>query len=467
MIDVEITQGKYWNGSQMSYGLYKFLVAFPLTGALGFDHFALRSPITGILKLISLVPLLGFWYFYDIAQAFGEDELTKQYGLSIPFYGPIGLGAGIFGDGKPSPKDIPRPWLFMVYIITTLLFICLPINKLVISDFVGALIQFIYLITIILAPVALVWSIIDIYRGVFDTRGLLEKGGYHMFPSNFRGEYSDRSVLGTLPAVPIPPIISEDVRFAALLGPQAAAAEFVAELSGVDPALRPVTGLKKIPEKIIQKTLDPIMAKMPIDKLKELQKNPIPTLEAETIKAAKESIASIIPAMPNIPDPAAMASAAAANATAKVKAATDAAHSTAAQAVAATKGATDAASAVTKAATDAASQGAAVTKGVTDAASSATKGVTDAASAATKGVTDAASAATKGATDAASAATKIKHVGGGSDDDTTTAFALFTTGIVAFSGYVFYIFRNTFKKPERSDDPPSDPRTVRIPSEAI
>jgi hypothetical protein len=458
MIDVKITQGKYWNGSQFSYGLYKFLVAFPLTGALGLDHFALRSPITGILKCITLVPLLGFWYFYDIAQAFGEEELVQKYGLSIPLYGPIGIGAEMFHNNitKPSPKEAPRPWLFILYIITTCLFVIFPINKLVIGDFAGALIQFIYFITIILAPVALVWGIIDIYRGIFDTRSLLEKGGYHMFPSNFHGKYSDRSVLGPLQAEPIPAIISEDVKFAALLGPQAAATELVAELAGVDPALRPVAGLKKIPEKIIKQTLDPLMARMPVDKLKELQKDPIPALEKELYNTTKDSLTSLIP---SIPDPTVAAANARKAATLQGAVALDAA----------TKGVTDAASLGAQAtkdvailgaqAKDAASLGAQATKGVADVGAHATK---DISSGLVTKVTP--SPVKKGLT---SLRNPIKHVGGGSEDDTPTAFALFTTGILAFSGYVFYMFRNKYKPPERSDDPPSDPRTIRIPSETI
>jgi hypothetical protein len=43
----------------------------------------------------------------------------------------------------------------------------------------------------------------------------------------------------------------------------------------------------------------------------------------------------------------------------------------------------------------------------------------------------------------------------------STSVLLFTITLVAFSGYVFYTMRNTYKKPEKSDDPPREPATVR------
>ena len=95
-IDVGVTQGKYWDGAQIPYWLYLLFVIFPLTGLLGLDHLLLRSPQTFLLKVITMVPLFGFWYFYDIAQAVGERDLVEKYGIGVPYYGPIGLGAGMF-----------------------------------------------------------------------------------------------------------------------------------------------------------------------------------------------------------------------------------------------------------------------------------------------------------------------------------------------------------------------------------
>ena len=86
-IDVGITQGSYWGGGQIPYWLYMVFVILPFTGLLGLDHLLLRSPQTFILKLLTMIPLFGFWYFYDIGQAFGERELVEKYGLGVPYNG--------------------------------------------------------------------------------------------------------------------------------------------------------------------------------------------------------------------------------------------------------------------------------------------------------------------------------------------------------------------------------------------
>jgi hypothetical protein len=127
--------------------------------------------------------LFGFWYFYDIAQL-GEGETIKKNGIGIPFYGPQGIGAGIFiepGKGL-SPKEMPRPWAFIGYVLTSILFLAFPINKLIVGDYYGALAQ---LCMLIIAPLALAWSIYDIYRILFDTQGVMEKGTARIPPATF------------------------------------------------------------------------------------------------------------------------------------------------------------------------------------------------------------------------------------------------------------------------------------------
>ena len=78
-LNVEITQSTYWKGGQIPYWLYMVFVILPFTGVLGVDHLLLRSPITAVLKFLSMVPLFGFWYFYDLFQLFGDEEFVKKY----------------------------------------------------------------------------------------------------------------------------------------------------------------------------------------------------------------------------------------------------------------------------------------------------------------------------------------------------------------------------------------------------
>lgn len=211
-LNVEITQGSYWKGGQIPYWLYMVFVILPFTGMLGADHLLLRSPITAVLKFLSMIPLFGFWYFYDIAQL-GERDLITKNGISIPFYGPMGIGAGIFTEkGQPiSPPEVPRPWIFMAYVITSLLFVAFPVNKIIIGDYWGA---FALLGMYVLSPltlgllifVAIGWGLYDIYRIFFKTGDLFEKGAARIFPASLAvGDYFNRGVMGPLPAEPHDP----------------------------------------------------------------------------------------------------------------------------------------------------------------------------------------------------------------------------------------------------------------------
>ena len=196
MLDKEITKGAYWGGSQIDYWVYLIAVWF---GFLGADHLLLRSPLTAILKVLSIIPLFGFWYFYDIAQAYGEADLVKKYGIAVPFYGPIGVGTGMFHEPgvRPAPADSPRPWRYMAYAIVTCMLVAFPVNKLVIGDYAGFMAQCLMYIMFPLTFMAIFWGFYDIYRVLFDTRGVLDKGAARVFPADmFLDPYFDPHVLG-------------------------------------------------------------------------------------------------------------------------------------------------------------------------------------------------------------------------------------------------------------------------------
>ena len=205
-LNIEITQGSYWKGTQIPYWLYKLFVILPFTGLLGLDHLLLRSPITAILKCLSIIPLFGFWYFYDIAQL-GEADLIKTNGIGVPFYGPVGIGAGIFNSkGQPvSPPEVARPWRYIGYVLTSLLFIAFPVNKLVLGDYWGALAQTVmYFGPLIFMAVG--WGFYDTYRILFDSKNLMEKGPSRIPPASWiiDGNF-DRSHLGPSSSEPHDP----------------------------------------------------------------------------------------------------------------------------------------------------------------------------------------------------------------------------------------------------------------------
>ncbi|NBO71401.1 TM2 domain-containing protein [bacterium] len=222
LIDVRITQGDYWKGSgkgggQVGYWVYIVFVC--IFGILGLDHLLLRSPMTFLLKALTMIPLLGFWWLYDIAQATGEWELIKEHGIGIPIYGPMGIGKGIFineNSTNVSPPDIPRPWAFIAYVFFTMLFSMFPLNKIVVGDYMGAVAQLLMYFPGMLffgigVFLAMGWGLYDLYRIFFDTRGVLEKGVARIPPATWwpfkMDPYAKRASLGPLKNDPDTPTL--------------------------------------------------------------------------------------------------------------------------------------------------------------------------------------------------------------------------------------------------------------------
>jgi hypothetical protein len=78
--------------------MLRFLSAVPFTGVLGIDHFYLRSPLTGIAKLLTLGGF-GIWWLWDALQVHTESERVVKYGLSLPFDLKLGIGQGMIVEG--------------------------------------------------------------------------------------------------------------------------------------------------------------------------------------------------------------------------------------------------------------------------------------------------------------------------------------------------------------------------------
>ena len=70
-----------------------------ILGIFGVDHFFMRSPWTGIVKLLTGGGL-GLWWIWDIVQLWFEDDTVLRYGMSTPFDFITGIGQGMFLDGK-------------------------------------------------------------------------------------------------------------------------------------------------------------------------------------------------------------------------------------------------------------------------------------------------------------------------------------------------------------------------------
>jgi hypothetical protein len=511
LLDVKLTQGSYWKGAQLPYWAYMVVVV--LLGGLGLDHLLLRSPYTFLMKL--LIPTFGFWYLYDIAQVFGERELVEKYGLGVPWYGPIGLGAGIFINkdaSNLSPPTIASPWIYLIYAILSIFFFVFPLNKIIIGDYAGCIAHIsMYTILAIFslgltAILAICWGIYDAFRVLFDTKGLFEKGAARIFPATLvMDPYFNKGALGPEPMPPVKPeeqkgilskIISYIIGFYTF-GPRMAlgAATSAAKLA-TDTASTVVKGVE---DTVVQKGENTVkalnsvsggLASKAIDKAEEkiggiagkvtdLVKKKADEIEEKVDtsinKAVGKGVDSVVDRVTSMPNKVATA----VDTVGKVATVQADVAMAGAQALTA---ATDIAKAgpnvlgkVADKLTDPAVQDAAVDTVVDKFLPAAASGImgkfiptapvpgTPAANAASA----AAAAATATAAAAAAAPAAVQKGGAmlasSSDPAFSSAVLIFSVALLAFGGYVLYSFRKAadLNRNDRPDDSPPDAEPVR------
>ena len=439
MLDIKVTQGSYWKGAQIPYFVYILLTIF--TGLFGLDHLALRSPLTALLKFLTIVPTLGFWYFYDIAQALGEREYVEKFGIGVPFYGPTGIGAGMFSGTKgipEAPKDIPGPWRYFAYVLTTCIFLVFPINKFVLGNYIGGILHIIMYILFPLTFVAIAWSFYDVFHVIFGTRGLFENGVPHMIPASMLlGPYFRRDAIGPYPPPPPPPPTWFQRLFTAWLEVPISTGKATSKviITAADYATAPAQAAASVVKGVgsavqgvgeASKTLSSGVANVVVGEVKD-KVHQAGEAASEAIDKAKTGADTAIASTVGVVSEGAKAAEGTAALLQKIPAIGE------------------------KVASEMADPNKLI-----EAAKKSTPQVPEVPGAVTNAATGAATAAQAGGALALASLTDMPSV--------STSVLLFSVALVAFSGYVFYTMRNTYKKPEKSDDPPRDPATVRGPA---
>lgn len=188
----DYTQKRFWGGP--SYKFWTLIVITIFFGLFGGDHFYLRSPITGIAKLLVNVLGLGIWWFYDIIQVIVEKQHILESGLTAPIIGPLGVGAGMFRDNDPDAKPSRDPLRYFVYLL--LVFLPYGFDSFVAGDSNGALTKFICAMVWWLWPVAFLWQFISVIKAYFQPKKLFEQGPDRIFPFTFFMNGTGPSVLG-------------------------------------------------------------------------------------------------------------------------------------------------------------------------------------------------------------------------------------------------------------------------------
>lgn len=168
------SQGDYWNGYMLDFTWYKLLAVFPITGFLGIDQLALRSPLTATLKFFVNVAFWGAWYFYDLIQVFTDEEYVAKYGMSSP-YGPRGHGYKFFKNitennlnefpsASPQYGGFLSTILYIFYAFATLYWSFLGMPSFIAGDYTGGIIKIVSLALIITFPIYLFTGIFEYFN---------------------------------------------------------------------------------------------------------------------------------------------------------------------------------------------------------------------------------------------------------------------------------------------------------------
>jgi hypothetical protein len=189
------TQASYWGGPSHAY--WMLIVATVFLGFFGLDHFFLRSPTTGILKLVINIFGLGLWWIYDMIQIVGDEESVRKHGLTAPLVGPLGVGAGAFLEaGQERDPSVKSPFRWLLYVLTLFLPVTFGLDMLAAGDFQGAIMKFLATVIPLLWPFLMLWGVVSVGRGLFMPKTLFEEGVDRVFPFSWIAGAKGSSVLG-------------------------------------------------------------------------------------------------------------------------------------------------------------------------------------------------------------------------------------------------------------------------------
>jgi hypothetical protein len=95
---------RYWTTDGLPHPdrpYLSLLVISILFGIIGIDHFWLRSPKTGFLKMLTFGGF-GLWWLWDVVQLLTEKERVLNYGMTTPFDITTGIAQGMITDKKTN-----------------------------------------------------------------------------------------------------------------------------------------------------------------------------------------------------------------------------------------------------------------------------------------------------------------------------------------------------------------------------
>lgn len=176
------TGASYWGGAWYPY--WSLMLITVLGGLFGLDHFWLRSPLSGSLKILVNLLTFGAWWIYDIIQVFSHKERVLKTGLSVPFFGAQGIATGVFKDEPGVEGEARSPWRWLGYLVVLSMPISFGMESVLGGDMIGGLIKFLCTLNPLTWILIILWKIVDVYRAFATPSSVWEVGLLRFFPWN-------------------------------------------------------------------------------------------------------------------------------------------------------------------------------------------------------------------------------------------------------------------------------------------
>jgi TM2 domain-containing membrane protein YozV len=159
-----------WGNPDRSF--MTFMILSVLLGFLGFDHFYLRSYVSGFQKLFTNVFFLGIWYFWDLIQIFHDGKKVRAEGLSSPLDWIKGIGRGVFPTLEQEGK-FEAPKSYLIYTFLTVCFGWLGADKFYIGNGWHGILKLFSTLNIFLFLIGIVWVLWDAFHAIFMTKSIV------------------------------------------------------------------------------------------------------------------------------------------------------------------------------------------------------------------------------------------------------------------------------------------------------
>ena len=186
-----LSQVKYWlegttngngkNGEQeggegATYLSYEILLGLSVLGGFfGLDHLYLRSPLTALGKFLTNIFCFGLWWLYDAAQIVFNRDVVKLYGLNLPGWGPIGIGAGVLVKDVPDQKHMR----FLLYSAALFFGGLIGLDSFIVGDRQTGVIRLLCTLSLIFLPLALLWWGYEVFQYATNLEEVI--GAHHEF----------------------------------------------------------------------------------------------------------------------------------------------------------------------------------------------------------------------------------------------------------------------------------------------